>query len=151
MTSLMKRTPRDLAPWTTFRDLEQQINQFFRDFPLATGISEDSAWVPAVDLTETSDAYLIEADLPGLKHEDIEVSVLDDVITIKGARTAEHTENDKGYRRIERSYGSFQRTFRVPGAIDADKVDARFEHGVLKVTLPKTPESKPKSIAVNVK
>jgi HSP20 family protein len=150
MSSLIKRDRREMSPWTTFRDLEEQFSQFFRDFPLATGIGNESAWVPAVDLTETEDAYLLEADLPGMKREDIEVTVVDDMITLKGERKEEKSEAHKGYRRVERSYGSFQRAFRVPGGVDTAKVDAHFEHGVLKVSLPKRPEAKPKAIEVKI-
>jgi HSP20 family protein len=151
MSSLIKRDRRELNPWTTFRDLEEQFSQFFRDFPMATGIGAESSWVPAVDLTETDDAYLLEADLPGMKREDIELTVIDDVITLKGERKEEKSEEQKGYRRVERSYGSFQRAFRVLGGVDTEKVDASFEEGVLKVSLPKRPESKPKAIEVKVK
>ncbi|MCC6144889.1 MAG: Hsp20/alpha crystallin family protein [Candidatus Hydrogenedentes bacterium] len=151
MRSLIKRDTNELNPWATFRDLEEQFSQFFREFPVATGISAESSWVPAVDLTETADAYLLEADLPGMKREDIEVTVVDDVITLRGERKEEKAQEEKGYRRVERSYGSFQRSFRVPGGVDTGKVDAHFDQGVLKVSLPKRPEAKPKAIEVKVK
>lgn len=135
---------------TAFRDLEGRINRVFNNLgfePEQAGV----AWTPAVDLHEGEDAYTLEADLPGLGKDDIQLSITDDVVTLKGTRKQENEKRTEGYHRIERVYGSFQRSFRIPGGIDARKVDASFEHGVLRVTLPKPEERKPRQIDVKVK
>jgi HSP20 family protein len=140
---------RDLAPWSAFRDLEDEVSRIFgswtRDLDRPTG-----TWAPAVDVKETDESYTIEADLPGVNKDDIELTVLDNALTIKGERKSEEETKEKGYRRVERRYGNFQRSFHVPGGFDAGKVSANFDKGVLRVTLPKREESKPKQIEVKV-
>lgn len=136
-----------LSPWTGFRDLEHQLERVFRgDAP----VSGSGAWMPPVDIHETDDAYVLEADLPGMKKEDIEVQVLEDRISLKGSRKREERAEEKGFRRYERAEGTFERSFRINGGIDAAKVEAKFEHGVLTVTLPKPETSKPRQIDVKV-
>ena len=139
----------DLAPWSALRDLEDEFSRIFgswtRDLDRPTG-----AWSPAVDVKETDEAYTIEADLPGVNKEDIELTVLDNALTIKGERKSEKEAKEEGYHRVERRYGSFQRSFHVPGGFDPGKVSANFDKGVLRVTLPKREESKPKQIEVKV-
>jgi HSP20 family protein len=99
--------------------------------------------IPAVDLTETDKAYLIISQLPGeMDEKNVEVRFADGVLTIKGEKQEEREEKKKGYYMRERSFGSFERSFQVPGGIDADKIKARFNNGVLSVTLPKTPEAR---------
>jgi HSP20 family protein len=135
---------------TAFRDLEGRINRMFNNLafePEQAGV----AWSPAVDLHETEEAYTLEADLPGLSKDDIQLSITDDVVTLKGSRTQKSEKKTEGYHRVERVYGSFQRSFRIPGGIDAGKVDANFENGVLRVVLPKPEERKPRQIDVKVK
>jgi HSP20 family protein len=106
-------------------------------------------WVPAIDIRETEDSYLIEADVAGLKKDDIELTVEDNVLTLKGERKHESEEKKEGYRRIERRYGSFRRSFELPAGVDTGKVKADVKDGVLSVTLPKPEEVKPKQIEVN--
>lgn len=133
-----------------FRDLENRLNRMLNSWqvePEQAGV----AWSPAVDLHETEESYTLEADLPGLSKDDIQLSVVDDVVTLKGARNQQSERKTEGYHRVERIYGSFQRSFRIPGGIDATKVDASFENGVLKVTLPKPEERKPRQIDVKVR
>ncbi|MBN2311909.1 MAG: Hsp20/alpha crystallin family protein [Candidatus Hydrogenedentes bacterium] len=139
----------EVAPWSALRDLEADFNRMFGNVFGEVAPSERK-WAPAADLKETADAYTIEADLPGVKKEDIELTVLDDTITIKGERKTEKEGKDAGYHCVERRYGGFQRRFRIPGGFDAAKVKADYEHGVLRVTLPKREESKPKQIEVKV-
>jgi len=152
MTNLVTRQrPNTMMSWPGFRDLEDRINRMFGDYPHGE-IANTGAWMPAVDVNETDDAYELKADLPGLKPEDIDLSVTGDVVTLKGQRAAEEWTQDEGpqgYRRIERSSGSFQRAFRVPEGVDANKVQAQFENGVLHVTLPKSEATRPKQIAVS--
>lgn len=109
-----------------------------------------SEWTPLVDITEDEKEYLIKAELPEVKKEDVKVTVEDGVLTITGERKFEKEEKDKKYHRIERAYGSFMRSFTLPDTAAGDKVSAEFKDGVLKVHLPKSPEAKPKSIDVKV-
>ncbi len=104
-----------------------------------------------MDLVERDGEYEIQAELPGLDIENVEVKLTDGMLTIKGEKSEEHSEEAKDYHMRERSYGSFQRSFRLPAGIDGDKVAARFDKGVLKVTLPKNAEAKKKERKVEVK
>jgi len=144
------RNRGELSPWSALRDLEEQFNRVFggtrNDLDWFEG-----AWAPAVDVSETDDAYAIDVDLPGMKKDDIELVVVDNVVTLKGERKNEHESKSDGYHRFERRYGSFQRSFEIPGGFEADKVKAEFENGVLHVTLPKREEAKPKQITVTIK
>ena len=140
----------DLAPWSALRDLEGEFNRIFGSCWTRELDRPNGAWSPAADVKESDDAYTIEADLPGVDKEDIQLTVLDNALTIKGERKTENETKEKGYRRVERQYGSFERSFRVPGGFDASKVSAKFDKGVLRVTLPKREESKPKRIEVKV-
>jgi HSP20 family protein len=131
------------------RDLEGQFNRLFgelaRDYDFF-----DRGWAPAMDLKEDEHAFTVEADLPGLKKEDIDVSVVDNIVTIKGERKHESETNEKGYHRVERRYGTFERSFEIPGGFAAENISAQFSDGVLRVMLPKREESKPKQVEVKV-
>ena len=107
-----------------------------------------AAMTPRVDVSETDEAFEIAAELPGLAEKDVEVLVENDMLTIKGEKTEERSEEEKNYHLTERRYGSFQRSFRLPTTVDAETVKAAFDKGVLTVTLPKAEESKPKKIAI---
>jgi len=137
------------GPWHGFRDLEDRLNQIFSTFPVDPD-TDGPSYVPAVDLHESDDAYTLKADLPGMTKENIDVRVHDDIVTIKGERKNEEWKQDNGWRRVERSYGNFQRSFRLPDGIDATKVQAKMENGVLQVTLPKPEQSKPRQIEVQI-
>lgn len=143
-------TPKNsLSPWTGFQDLEQQLDRIFHGHA-APVRPASGVWMPPVDLYETADAYVMHADLPGVAKEDIEVQVLEDQITIRGARKRALPAEEKGYRRYERVEGRFERSFRIKGGIDSGKVEARFENGVLTVTLPKPEAAKPRHIEVKI-
>lgn len=107
-------------------------------------------WAPVVDITETDDEFLIKAELPEVKREEVKVSVENGVLTIQGERKQEKEEKGKKFHRVERYYGSFMRTFTVPDNVDETKVRAEFKDGVLNVHLPKTEKAKPKAIEVKV-
>lgn len=140
----------ELSPWAPWREIEGQINRMFgelaRDYDFF-----DRVWSPAVDLREDENSYMLEADLPGMKKDEIEVTVVDNVVTLKGERKHESESKEKGIHRIERRYGAFERSFEIPGGFDADKINAHFENGVLKITLPKREEAKPKQVEIKVK
>lgn len=150
MKTLVPAQRQELSPWAGFHALEDRLNRIFGGFPLDLE-SASGTWMPSVDLHEGKDAYTLKADLPGVAKEDLDLSVVDDVITLKGHRSQEQERDEDGYHRIERSYGSFQRAFRIPGGIDAKRVEAKFENGVLTATLPKREENLPKQIKVDVK
>lgn len=112
---------------------------------------EERGWAPAIEVFDKEDKYVVKAELPGMKEEDIDVSVVGDTLTIKGERKAETEVKEEDYYCCERSYGSFFRSIALPPNVDTKKIEASFEDGVLEVSLPKAPEVKPKKIAVSAK
>lgn len=108
-------------------------------------------WSPAVDIFETENEVVLKADVPGVELKDIEVRVENQTLTVKGERKFEQEEQRKGYHRIERSYGAFQRSFAVPHTVDTEKVAAEFNNGVLTISLPKKEAAKPRQVKVEVK
>ncbi len=131
----------------------QFVDRFFGDSSpiLETWRREanGTGWIPPVDIRETENAFICTADLPGLTKDDIEVTVEDGVLSISGERSLENVDNENSQmRRIERSYGSFRRSFTLPTGVDAGKVEAKFQDGVLNLTLPKAEAAKPRKIEV---
>jgi len=108
-------------------------------------------WSPAVDIVETENELVLKADLPDVKLQDIDVRVENQTLSIKGERKFEKDFADKGYHRIERSYGSFMRSFAVPNTVDTEKVSADYKNGVLTIALPKKEAARPKQVKVEVK
>lgn len=145
-----------LAKWNPFRELEDIQNRLSSLFGRTSlrGLGEEtmtvSEWAPLVDLVEDDKEYLIKAELPEVKKEDVKVTVENGVLTIGGERKFEKEEENKKYHRIERAYGSFMRSFTLPQDAAGDKINAEFKDGVLKVHLPKSAEAKPKSIDVKI-
>ncbi|MBS2024627.1 MAG: Hsp20/alpha crystallin family protein [Deltaproteobacteria bacterium] len=139
-----------------FRDLFQLQNQLFRTFDGAfdprtrEDMPQTAAFTPAVDIFEDEHAITLKVELPEVKLEDIDLSVDGNQLSVKGQRTLEKSEKRDGYHRIERSYGSFARTFTLPDTVDAQNIGAESKDGVLRVTLPKKAEVKPRQIKVNV-
>lgn len=146
----------NLMKWDPFRELEDVSNRLNRVFgrPLARMEPNEmlsmADWTPSADISETDTAYLIKAEIPGVKKEDVKVTIQDGMLTIQGERKMEKEEKDKKYHRIERSYGSFMRSFRLPDDADESGVKAEFKDGMLNVTLNKSEKAKPKSINVSV-
>ena len=139
-------------PWSAMRQLQ---NEMSRAFDNAVAGAEDgsnvvtSRWTPAVDIREDAERFVIAADVPGVDPEDIELTMENGVLTIKGERTLEaKDEGDNGYRRVERVYGSFYRRFTLPDTADAEAISANGRHGVLEVVIPKRAALQPKRIAV---
>ncbi len=126
----------------------QLVDRFMHDFNAAP--VEARGWKPPVDIVEKDNAFLATVDLPGLKKEDIEISLDEGVLTLQGERKLEHAEGDeaKGYRRIERAYGAFSRSFTLPQGVDLGKIEATFADGVLTLTLPKSEAAKARKIAI---
>ena len=146
----------ELVRWNPFRELEDmqgRLNRLFGESPfLRTGENgmSFSGWSPAVDVQETDKEYLIKADLPDVKKEDVKVELPDGTLTIEGERQQEKEEKGKTFHKIEREYGKFLRRFAMPSEVDASKVQADFKNGVLNVHLPKSAAAKPKAIDVKV-
>ena len=105
-------------------------------------------WVPAMDLTEAEDHFVLKADLPGLTDEDVAIEVQDGTLTIAGERKAEHVQREKGFHRIERSFGRFSRALSLPEGVDPEGVTAEFDKGVLTLRIPKPEERKPRRISI---
>lgn len=141
--SIARYNPFDFTPFNAFR--------LFDDATARSAEPEGARpWAPAVDILETEDSLVIKADLPEVKLENIDIRVEDGNLTLRGERKLEKVENEKGYHRIERSYGSFSRTFTLPDTIHSENVKASFKDGVLTVTLPKKEMAKPRQIKVEV-
>ena len=144
----------ELAPWRPNREiatLRREMDRLFEDFFGDKGgfLSEAGKWMPAVDVSETDDNIIVKAELPGMKSDDIDVSVQGDVLVIKGEKKEETEEKKENFHLIERRRGEFARSIRIPVPVDQDKVSAKYENGVLAVTLPKKEESKAKQIKVD--
>lgn len=141
-----------------FRSLHREIDRVFDSFneamPMALRAKdENGAWrlTPRVDVSETEGTLEVTAELPGVDEKDIDVTVAGDMLTIKGEKKSETESKEKDYHVVERSYGTFQRMVTLPCEVETDKIEAKFEQGVLKVTLPKSPESKAKTHKIKIK
>ena len=139
-------------PMSTLRRFHDEVGRLFDDRYLAGDVDESSAvtsrWAPAVDIKEESDRYVLRADIPGVEPNDIEITLEDGVLTIKGERAREDKEERQGYKRVERAYGSFYRRFTLPDTADSDRVSATGKNGVLEVTIPKQEKVQPRRIEV---
>lgn len=140
-------------PWNVSKEfdrLTRELNSLFNT-GLRGGDATQAAtadWAPAVDIKEQGDHYLILVDLPGVKPEDVELTMEKGVLVIKGQRRLESDEEREGFRRVERVRGSFYRSFALPDTADVDKISARSNHGVLEVTIPKQPAIQPRKIEI---
>ena len=135
------------------REIDRVFNEFSRGAPWPSETRSGNGarrLMPKIDISETDLALEVSAELPGVDEKDIDVTLSDNVLTIKGEKKAETKTDDENYHVVERSYGSFQRSLRVPFDADADKIEAKFENGVLKVTLPKPPEVEAKTRKIPV-
>jgi HSP20 family protein len=131
-------------------DMNRLFNTFFDTTTSGNGGSAPRHWIPAMDLVETDDHFVLKADLPGLTDEDVKIDVEDDVLTVSGERKSEHEDKGEGYVRVERSYGSFRRSLTLPEGVDPEAVTASFDRGVLEVRIPKPEERKPRRVAIQV-
>jgi HSP20 family protein len=145
-----------LIRWEPARELgtiQSEMNRLFNSFfdgPTPTASGAYRRWIPAMDLVETENDFVLRADLPGLSEDDVSIEVQDNVLTISGERKAEHKESKDGYVRIERSTGSFRRTLTVPEGVEPEAVKARFDRGVLEVHVPKPEQRKPRKVQISV-
>lgn len=148
----------NITRWNPFSEFEDMMNRYNRVFGLTRTNGERegkdlfsrSDWAPAVDIKETPEAFMVEAELPGMSKDDVKVTVHDGVLTIQGERRHEEETQDKKHHRIERVYGSFLRRFTLPDNVDENSVKAVFKDGVLSLTLQKAEPTEPKAIEVEV-
>lgn len=144
----------DIMEWRPFREvsrLRREMDRLWDDFfgPGRKALQPlEGEWAPAVDVSETADQVAIKAEVPGMEAKDIDISLSGDVLTIKGEKKSEREEKKENYHLVERSYGSFSRSLKLPAAVDADKIEASYSQGVLSITCPKTAEAKPKAIEI---
>lgn len=143
-----------LIKWEPLREIEDVFDRYTRamGWPSSRGqeLVTTGDWSPRVDISETDNEFVIKAEIPEVKKEDVKVSVDNGVVTIQGERKQETEEKGKKFHRVERYYGSFVRSFTLPDNIDETKVKATFKDGMLNIQIPKTAEAKPKAIEVKV-
>lgn len=137
-------------PFRDLRSLQDEMNRLFStSFPRISNQEEMSAgWSPSVDVYEGENQVVLEAELPGMKREDFDLSIENNVITLKGERRFEKKDEGDNYHRVERAYGSFTRSFNLPQTVLTDEINAEFKNGVLTVTMPKKEEAKSRKIEV---
>ena len=146
-----------LMRWRPTHDLtgmREEMNRLFDNF--FSGLPErrkgllESEWAPSIDVAETDEEIVVTAELPGVKQEEVDITIADDVLILKGEKKEEKEVKEKNYHRIERSYGSFQRSISLPTGTEASKAKATYKDGILSVTIPKAEEAKPKQIKIDV-
>lgn len=157
MKALTKFNPFRVPGWDPFREIGDWTNRLERFFepglPITDAQKESMTvtnWAPAVDITEDAKEYLVKTELPDIKKEDVKITVENGELVITGERKFEKEEKDKKYHRIERSYGTFMRSFSLPDGVAGDQVTAEFKDGLLTVHLPKTAKALPKAVEVKV-
>lgn len=147
----MLQLRRNYEPFPELFRLRNQMDRMFDDTVsrfFESGDSERASWTPAVDVVEEDDRILVRAELPGLTQDDIELTVENNQLTLKGEKRFEETSENGQYRRIESRYGHFIRQFPLPSTVDQERIDATFKDGILRLTLPKAEVAKPKRIEV---
>jgi HSP20 family protein len=151
----MEEADMSITRWDPFQNLaalQDQVNRLF-EAPLAGRRPENSnltAWAPVVDIYETENELVIKADLPDIDEKDLDVRVENNMLTIRGERKFEQKVKEDNYLRIERTYGSFSRSFSLPTTVNTESIHAEYKNGVLTLQLPKRAESKPRQVKVNV-
>lgn len=144
----------DLMEWRPFREisrLRREMDRLWDEFfgPGRRALKPlEAEWVPSVDVSETADKLTVTAEIPGIEPKDIDISISGDLLTIKGEKKAEREEKEENYHLIERSYGAFSRTIRLPVSVETDKIEATYKNGVLTITCPKKEEVKAKPIQI---
>jgi len=143
-----------IVRWEPLRELttlQNEMNRLFSSaFDTPTGGNGNTMrrWMPAMDLVETESHFVLTADLPGLTEEDVNIEVDDRVLTVSGERKAKHESSKDGYHRVERAFGTFSRSLTLPKGVNAEAVEAAFEHGVLEIRIPKPEQPKPRKISI---
>ncbi|PPD47269.1 MAG: heat-shock protein Hsp20 [Methylobacter sp.] len=135
-------------PWGLLNQLQKELERGYQG-GASDGSAATAEWAPAVDIKEETDKFVLHADIPGVKPEEIDISMENGVLTIKGEKKTEATTEQEGYKRVERSYGSFYRRFSLPDSANADAISAKSRHGVLEIVIPKREAVQPKKINVS--
>jgi HSP20 family protein len=135
--------------------IQNEMNRLFNTFfdqpaPTGSGGVPGRRWIPAMDLIETAENYVLRADLPGLSEADVDVQLQDNLLTISGERKAKHESQQEGYYRLERAFGSFSRSLTLPEGVDPEAVQAHFDRGVLEITIPKPEQKKPRQVRIKL-
>ncbi|MBW1918229.1 MAG: Hsp20/alpha crystallin family protein [Deltaproteobacteria bacterium] len=144
----------ELTEWKPFREvsrLRQEMDRLWEEYfgPSRRALRPlEAEWAPSVDVSESADKVTVKAEIPGMEPKDIDISLSGDLLTIKGEKKSEREEKEENYHLIERSYGSFSRTLRLPVGVEADKIEASYKQGVLTITCPKKEEVKAKPIQI---
>jgi HSP20 family protein len=155
--SLIRWNPhRELANFPTDilsmqREINKMFDGFFRGSMPDEGELLPSAWTPAVDVAEHENEFVVKVELPGVTKDDVKITMQDNILTVRGEKKQEKETKDSSYHRVERAYGSFQRSFTLPTPVKNDKIEATYQDGILTVNLPKAEEAKRKQIEVKVK
>jgi HSP20 family protein len=145
-----------LIRWEPVRELntlQNEMNRLFNsvfDAPLPNGSAGVRQWIPAMDLVETDDDFVLRADLPGLSEGDVNIELEDNVLTVSGERRSEHEDRKEGYYRVERASGAFARSLTLPEGVNSEAIKASFDKGVLEVRIPKPEERKPHKVTIGV-
>ena len=134
---------------TSFRrEMDRLFDRFWEDD--GENLPALREWVPSLDFSETADTYMLRIEIPGLEPKDVQVTLQDNVLTVKGEKKEEMKQKDERFYRLERSHGMFSRSLRLPAPVDGTKVNAVFKNGVLTITVPKAPEAKTSTIPIKV-
>jgi HSP20 family protein len=141
---------RTLSPFGNWFDMTSRMNQML-DNIFGEDDGDKTVWGPSVDVVENDDSYQIMAELPGIKMDDVKINLADDVLTVKGEKKNEVSESKRSFYRVERCYGRFQRSFTLPSSVDAEKVKANLDNGVLTITLPKAEQAKAREIPIKTR
>ena len=137
------------SPWRDIMSVQDEMNRLFNGLVTSRGArtgGED--WAPSVDISETDDGFIVTADAPGMSADDIKISVANNVLTLRGEKRNVREEKEENFHRVERAFGSFERTFSLPSTVDSENIRAKYKAGVLEVRLPKSKEAKPQEIKV---
>jgi HSP20 family protein len=131
-------------------EMNRLFDNFFTGWPERRGALLEGEWAPSIDVAETAEEVTVTAELPGVAQDDVDITITDNVLTLKGEKKEEKEIKKKNYHRIERSYGIFQRSVNLPTSVQADKAKATYKDGVLHIAIPKVEEAKPKQIKIDV-
>jgi HSP20 family protein len=146
---------KELTPWRPFgelsslrREMDRLWENFFVERPL--GKIWEREWAPSLDMSETKDNFVVKAEVPGIDAKHIDISFTGDVLTIRGEKSQEKEEKEEDYHLVERSYGSFSRSVRLPAEVESTKIKASYKNGILRITLPKSEKAKAKEVKIKV-
>ncbi|UCD70948.1 MAG: Hsp20/alpha crystallin family protein [Syntrophobacterales bacterium] len=146
---------KELTPWRPFtelsnlrREMDRLWEGFFGERPFARVWERE--WAPSLDMSETKDNFVVKAEVPGIDAKDIDISLTGDILTIRGMKKQEKDEKEEDYHLVERSYGSFSRSVRLPTEVESNKIKASYKNGILNITLPKSERVKAKEVKIKV-